>query len=275
MRRGCLSGGGQRYNPAMALVRDLCLCVGKVEYSETSQVLTLFSREHGVVKVLAKGAHRRTRAGAGRFDGGVDLLDLGEAVFTEDPKAELALLTEWKLQEGNLDLRRTLRGLYLALYAAELVSVLIESRDPHVELFDRMARTLPELATDRAEEAMLAWELDLLKYSGYLPELFKCVACGAAPEKGQAVFFSPSRGGLICRNCQASAAERIPLDGRLLRLAQSILLLPRVGGVALRLPRLTRTQSDPLNRLLAEHITYTLGKRLKSWKYLAAQPARR
>src|SRR5271163_526076 len=109
----------------MALASDHCLCLHKVEYSETSQVLTLFGRGHGIVKVLAKGAHRRTKAGASKFDGGIDLLDLGTAVFIADSKADLATLTEWKLADGHLELRKTLRGLHLALYAVELVGLLI------------------------------------------------------------------------------------------------------------------------------------------------------
>jgi DNA repair protein RecO (recombination protein O) len=107
----------------MPLVADRCICLRKVEYSETSQILTLLAREHGIVKAIAKGAHRRTKAGASRFDGGVDLLDIGQAVFTSDPSREMSTLTEWKLQEGHPALRRNLRSLYLSLYAAELVLI--------------------------------------------------------------------------------------------------------------------------------------------------------
>src|SRR5687768_2231699 len=110
----------------MSLVQDRCICVRRVEYSETSQILTLFSRAHGMVKVIARGAHRRTKAGASKFDGGIDLLDVGDAVFTHYTDRDLCTLTEWTLREGHPELRRTLRGLYLGFYAAELVSFLIE-----------------------------------------------------------------------------------------------------------------------------------------------------
>ena len=55
----------------------------------------------------------------------------GDAVFTHDPARDLATLTEWSLREGRLELRRTLRGMYLALYAGELVGRLIEEHDAH------------------------------------------------------------------------------------------------------------------------------------------------
>jgi DNA repair protein RecO (recombination protein O) len=141
----------------MPLSHDRCICLRKVEYSETSQILTAFGREHGLMRVIAKGAHRTTKAGASKFGGGIDLLDLGDAVFTLDLEKQLGTLTEWKLTEGHLELRKNLRAMYLAQYAAELVSFLIEEHDPHPDLFDQLEQTLTALATPHQEEAFLAF----------------------------------------------------------------------------------------------------------------------
>lgn len=252
----------------MALVHDRCICLRKTEFSETSQILTLFSREHGITRVIAKGAHRRTKAGASKFDGGIDFLDVGQAVFSHDPARDLVPLTEWSLREGHLTLRASLRGIYLGLYAGELVSRLIEEHDPHPELFDRLESALPELATPRREEAFLAFEMDLLRESGYLAELFNCVACGASLEERGPVFFSCERGGTVCRDCESAIPDRSPMDPRLLRLLQGILQLPRANGSPRRLPQLTRHQSDPINRLFAMQIQHTLGRSLRLPKYV-------
>jgi DNA repair protein RecO (recombination protein O) len=252
----------------MALVSDRCICLRKTEFSETSQILTLLAREHGITRVIAKGAHRRTKAGASRFDGGIDFLDVGEAVFSHDPARELTPLTEWKLQEGHLALRKSLRGIYLGLYSAELVSRLFEEHDPHPELFDRLEQTIPELASPRREEVFLAFQLDLLRESGYLAELFSCVSCGANLDDRAAVYFSPSRGGVICRNCEAVIPDRNSIDPRLLRLLQSILRLPRANGAPQRLPQLTRHQTDPINRMFSEQIHHTLGRSMRLPRYV-------
>jgi DNA repair protein RecO (recombination protein O) len=254
----------------MALVRDRCICLRRTEYSETSQIVTLFSREHGIVRAIAKGAHRRTKAGASKFDGGVDLLDNGDAVFTHDPGRDLATLTEWTLREGHLGLRNTLRGMYLALYAGELVGRLIEEHDAHPELFDRLESTLAELTTPRHEEAFLAFELDLLRETGYLAELSTCASCGYAVSDREPCFFSASRGGVICRNCEGVVHDRTALDVRLLRLLQSLLRLPRANGTPRRLPQLTRHQTDPINCLFADQIEHTLGRRLQMAKWVVA-----
>jgi DNA repair protein RecO (recombination protein O) len=240
----------------------------KTEFSETSQILTLFSREHGITRVIAKGAHRRTKAGASKFDGGIDFLDVGQAVFSHDPARDLVPLTEWSLREGHLALRKTLRGIYLGLYAAELISRLIEEHDPHVDLFNRFEWTLPELATPRQEEVFLAFEMDLLRETGYLAELFCCVSCGSTPDERSPVFFSADRGGIVCRCCEGSIPDRSSIDPRLLRLLQGILRLPRANGSPQRLPQLTRHQSDPINRLFAAQIQHTLGRPLRLPKYV-------
>src|SRR5207237_1648766 len=135
--------------------------------------------DHGLLRVIAKGAHRTTKAGASRFGGGIDLLDAGEAVFIHAPEKELATLCEWTLRDGHLALRTNLRAVYLGLYAAELVATLIEEHDPHPELFDRLQETLTELETDRVEEAFVVFQLDLLRATGYLPQIECCASCGA------------------------------------------------------------------------------------------------
>ena len=256
------------YNPPMAMVHDRCICLRKVEFSETSQILVLFSRAHGLQRVIAKGAHRRTKAGSSKFDGGADLLDVGQAVFIQQLEKDMGMLTEWSLREGHLELRRDLRGMYLGLYAAELVSLLFEEHDPHPEVFDRLEITLLELAGPRNEEAFLAFQLDLLRDSGYLPELGACVNCGSVLSPREPCFFSPSRGGILCQNCQGTQPDRLPFDPRLLGMLQTILRLPKSNGTVQRLPRLTRHQTDPINRIFAGHMQHMLGKKLRMPGYV-------
>jgi DNA repair protein RecO (recombination protein O) len=252
----------------MPLFADRAICLRKFEYSETSQILSLFGREQGVVRVLAKGAHRRTKAGASKFGGGVDLLEEGQAVFIHDTNRDLGTLTEWSLAEGHLALRRNLRGLYLGLYAAEMVGMLIQEHDPHPNLFERLGVLLGELTTAAREEAFLAFELDLLREAGYGVRLSTCCVCGRPIADRQGRHFSPSRGGAVCRDCEGTVPDRLSVDPRLLGLMRMVQRLPRVGGTVERLPRLTRHQSDPVNRLLAGHIQHVAGRRVRVGDYV-------
>jgi len=250
----------------MGFLQDRCICLRKVEYSETSQILSLFGRTHGVVRVIAKGAHRKTKAGASKFGGGIDLLDVGSAVFTDRLEKDMATLTEWELLEGHPDLRNSLRGLYLGFYAAELVGLLIVEHDPHPKLFDQLEATLLELSGPRVEQAFVAFEMDLLRETGYLPEIQVCVSCGGNIQCRGSVSFVPARGGVVCRNCEGSYPERLGIDGRILGVLQYVMKLN--GQDSRRLPLLTRHQSDPINRIIAEHVEQLLGKRLRTRKFV-------
>ena len=76
------------------------------------------------------------------------------------------------------------------------------------------------------------------------------------------------RGGIVCRNCESVAPDRGEIDVRLLRIIQTILRLPRAAAPQ-RLPRLTRHQTDPINRMLIVHIEQTLSKHLRTSAYVA------
>ena len=251
----------------MPLCSDRCICLRKVEYSETSQILALFGRKTGLFRVIAKGAHRRTKAGASRFDGGIDLLDLGDAVMTDPSTRELATLTDWTLIEGNLALRRDLRSLHLALYSIELTGLMLHENDPHPELFDLLHWAIAEFTSSRREEVMVAFQLQLLRQTGFLPELGVCVSCGGALGSAR-VLFSPERGGVVCQRCPAPDGLRLSADTKLIRILQTISRLPRSEGIPQRLPRLMRMQTDPVNRLMAGYMRHVLGHDLRVAQYV-------
>lgn len=252
----------------MALVNDRCICLRKHEYSETSQILTLFGRSRGVFRVIAKGAHRRTKAGASKFDGGVDLLDLGDATMTDPTERELATLTEWKLRDGHLGLRRRLRSVNVAIYAAELLGLLLQENDPHPEVFDLLVWLLDELPGERVEEVFVAFQLEVLRQVGYLPTLEFCHSCGRDISGEASAWFVPHDGSVACQQCGAPPNQRLLLDGRVVRMIQLILKLPQTAGRPQRLPRLSRAQSDPVNLLLAGYVGEMAGRAIRSARYV-------
>ena len=63
----------------MPLIRDTAVVLGRLDYSETSQVIVLLTREHGKVRAIAKGIKRGTKQ---RFAAGIDLLEIGSVVLT-------------------------------------------------------------------------------------------------------------------------------------------------------------------------------------------------
>ena len=207
----------------MPIENDRALVLRLTDYSETSQIATLLTRQFGQVRLIAKGARRSTKA---RAAVGLDLLELGEAAFVPaKPDAGLGTLTEWKQLEAWRGLRDSLATLCGGLYAAELAAALTLEHDPHPELFDALLRLLETLAgppalvadANRAVlTAIVRFQADLLKSIGLAPNLRQCISCGKARRRGTPAWFSSHGGGLVCEKCQERVAEKHPIEPLLL-----------------------------------------------------------
>lgn len=248
----------------MPLISDRAICLRKHEWSETSQILSLLTERHGLIRVVARGAHRTTKAGASKFDGGVDLLDEGDALFTDRVDRDLNTLAEWKLVDGHRGLRQGLRPLYLSLYLAEVVGALFEAQDPHPSVFTRFRWTIDCLPTVAIEEAGLAMVLDAALEAGLAPELAGCVVCQRSIVHDRAAFMSAEQGGVVCRYCERGVPDRIAVDPRAITLASHVARLPRFeDGSVGNLPRLTRRDVDPIHTILARHLEHNVGHGLR------------
>src|SRR5438128_5973550 len=122
------------------------LVLRTTDWSESSRIATLWTREFGKVRVLAKGG-RRLKS---NFENALDLLTLCRIVFLRKSSSgfgspSLDLLTEAQVVERFPRLRTDLPALYAAYYIAELLSDWTEDYDPHPLLFDEALATLRSL----------------------------------------------------------------------------------------------------------------------------------
>lgn len=228
-------------------------------YSETSKILRLLTRTHGVRSVIAKGALRpRSRYGGilEPFTDGVATLHLKEG-------RELQTL-------GGFELRRSRQGLgrhLLRFGGASLLAELIlrtASEEAHPELFDAFRRGLDGLdqAVDaELESVVLAESWHLIGHLGFAPALDSCLACGRDVEPEEATTFDYAAGGIRCPECAPGAPGR-PLP-------------PHARDALLRLGRrqpvpLDRTEAhwQLLRRFLLHHVIE--GRELRSLDFLEA-----
>ncbi len=144
----------------------------RYDWSESSLILDLFTREHGRVAVAAKGAKRpysQLRAVLLPFQR--IHVNLGRAA-RDEPSSDVQTLrgAEWAGGASML----TGAALFSGFYLNELLMKLLARHDPHPALFDTYAATLPTLADSddvAVEAALRAFELNLLQQVGVLPDL--------------------------------------------------------------------------------------------------------
>jgi DNA repair protein RecO (recombination protein O) len=194
----------------MPAEKALALVVRGTDWSETSRIATVFTREFGKVRGLAKGG-RRLKSG---FEIAFDLLSVCHVVFLKKASGGLDLFTEAQLVERFPALRRDLQALYAGYYVAELLADGTQDYDPHPALFDAAVETLRSLTVDRVPALVSRFELAWLTALGYSPRLDACAVCGAGVGLADAagrVVYGPTAGGVLCPKCQPVARDRRPV----------------------------------------------------------------
>jgi len=188
--------------PPPRIIVTEALVLRRFDFSETSQVGHLFTRELGRTAVLAKGIKRPGKD----LRGPLDLHALAETEIRLR-RSGLHLLVRYRVVTGFPGLRRSLARLYGASFVSEILREGTRDHDPQPRLFSEAVGALAALAEAREREATtiaLAFALRYLREAGFMPELSRCVACGAVAPEGRSVRFAAPLSGLLCRRCAAS-----------------------------------------------------------------------
>ena len=173
----------------MATLTDQALVLRQWDFSESSQTVLLFGRETGLLRGLAKGAHRDRAP----FSGGFDLLTRGEVVAIPKGSTELAALIEWDLQEVFWGPRQRWRAYQAGLYIVDALRAMLIDADPHPALFDQAVTSLRALETDERLICVVEFQWTLLVEAGYTPRL---ALSNEQDEARAALGFDPVQGVL-------------------------------------------------------------------------------
>ncbi|MCF7695172.1 DNA repair protein RecO [Mycetohabitans sp. B2] len=155
-------------------------------YRETSLIIDVFTRMHGRLALVAKGAKRPHSALRGV------LQTFQPLALSWTGKSEMRTLTraEWV---GGM---RPLAGdaLLCGFYVNELLVRFCAREDPHTALFDHYLLTLTRLAHDEpAVQVLRSFERVLLRETGYAMSLDRTVARQNVVA-GRSYVFDPERG---------------------------------------------------------------------------------
>ncbi len=247
------------------LTKDFAICIRASDFSETSQIVTFFTRATGKIKAIAKGSKRQKSS----FDGVIELFSHGKIVFSDSTREKLVTLTEFEQEGGLTHLSENLFAFNCCLLATELLNNLTNDYDPHTDLFDSFLQFLQntnELQATQIEKQetlvlLILFQLALLKEVGLQPILSHCVNCKSKQERRETrneIFFSSSANGLVCRDCEGSFPDRIRAG-------------KDAAGCLTNLKMLAGSNEKTLNeveKILLHHFTHLSGRPPKMAKYI-------
>ena len=166
------------------------------DWGEADRMLTLFTRERGKVRAIAKGARKIRSRKAGHLE------PFTRVTLQLAKSRDLPIVTQADTLEAYLPLHENLVKTGYASYVVELLDrFTYEDGSENNASFRLLTETLTRIAADPDPWlAIRYYEVRLLDFLGFRPHLFECANCG---EKIQAVdqFFSPAAGGVLCPKC--------------------------------------------------------------------------
>ena len=233
----------------MPLVTTHATILKTYEYSETSKILRLLTRDQGLCSVIAKGA-RRPRS---RFGGLLEPFTDGVATYYVKEGRDLHTLSGFELLRERQALGNDLVRFAGAGILTEMAFRFAPSAaDP--ELHAQLRRGLDRLLSNGAgiEIVILEETWKLIVTLGFGPSVELCVQCGRPLAEGEDAQFNLIDGVMICHRCRPGAADlHLRSLGPATRTEFSELLAGNIRRPALRT---TRAQFDLLREFIAYHL---------------------
>ena len=166
------------------------------DWGEADRLLTLFTREMGKLRAVAKGARKARSRKAGHLEPFTHVrLQLAQG-------RDLPIVTQAETVDAYIPLRDDLIKTGYAAYTAELIDRFTYEEESESSIpFRLLMETLGRISQEK--EAWLAvryYEMRLLDSLGFRPQLFTCANCESKIE-AEDQFFSLAAGGVICPRC--------------------------------------------------------------------------
>ena len=181
-------------------------------YSESSRILRLATRDAGVQSVLARGA----RASQRRFGSAVDLFAEGEVQYDVRTGRDLHTLARFDVNRSRVALGTSLPRFEGASALAEVMLRVAGDDDTPADAFDALRDGLDAIAAEpEATVATIRAIWRLLGAIGFTPALDACVQCDRQLPPALDVAFNAESGGVLCESCAARIpARRLPASAR-------------------------------------------------------------
>jgi DNA repair protein RecO (recombination protein O) len=183
------------------LYKDEGVVLRTIKLGEADRIVTLYTRDNGKVRAVAKGI-RKTKS---RFGGRLEPYTRVALMMYRG--RELDTITSVDILETNKDVRRDFDRLAGAAALAELVDKITPDREKAYPIYSLLVGGLSALSDGKGPSVVPGFMIKLLSLAGYHPQLTICVSCGSKTLGG----FSVSLGGVLCEDCWQEEPEAVRL----------------------------------------------------------------
>lgn len=194
----------------MPLIETESLVIKSYNLAEADKIVVLLTRDHGVVRGVAKGVKRLKS----KFGSGLEPFSIVRAEYFQKDSSDLVSIQKVDLIQSNFAAASNPDFLQKFSYLGDILITLSPPHDPNETLY-RMAKACVETAASDASSLLstgVFFELWLLRLAGYMPDWSMCDGCGQAFDEREAAGVQ-SNLHLMCLGCRRSSSGRV-LEGR-------------------------------------------------------------
>jgi DNA repair protein RecO (recombination protein O) len=217
---------------------------------EADRVVVLWTREHGKVRVFAKGVRKTTSKLGGTLEALAYVrVDLAET------RGDFYVARHVAHQEHLSTLRSSYDRINAGYAVVEVVDAIPSDDVADEGIFELLVRVLLTLDNPEFEPALVpaSFFFKLLAHDGSEPVVDVCVNCGSA---GPLIYFDAEVGGTLCANCRSGQ----PLSASALDLIRRIL----GGDLARVLQEVSPAGGGEVMTLAQDSIEQHFGRRLRA-----------
>ncbi len=165
------------------------------DWGEADRLLSLYSREQGKLRAIAKGVRKVRSRKAGHLE------PFTRVRLQMARGRDLPLVTQAEALDAYLPLRENLVLVGYTWYVVELIDRFTYEDEENRSLYRLLVDTLSRLSTGHEADLVVRYyEIRLLDLLGFRPHLFHCANCEREIQP-EDQFFSAELGGVLCPSC--------------------------------------------------------------------------
>ena len=177
----------------MNLVKTEGIVLGETNYSESSKILKVLTKEYGMISIMSKGC-RNLKS---KLRGVSSLFVSGDFHFSYR-ESGISTLISVDIKNSFLKLQSDIEKITYASYLLDLTEQVLK-HNAQEDIYFLLTATLEKMNDGYNLQALTnILELKYLDFLGIRPVLDCCSVCG---NKTEIVTINASAGGYLCRNC--------------------------------------------------------------------------
>jgi len=194
----------------MSTIKSNAVVIKRMNIGESDRVLTLFTREEGVLSAIAKGSRKmksRYASSTNLFTVGNYVLSTGKTFF---------IVSDTEILSSPLVDNKDIEKIIIADAMSEAVIKFFPDKYPISDMYDIFIVMLTALNEYNPKLIYVYFISTILNKLGSFPELYRCISCHS--KVTGITYFSVMSGGVYCSNCFTKETSLEITDNNVIKL---------------------------------------------------------